>query len=158
MEWLRRARLRRRATIHGRPTIEAGVKIEGEAEVILEDGCRLGAGCRIEAHGGTVRIGAGARVGERAVLVAHAGIEIGARAVIGDWAALTDAEPTFDDAETPTRLQPLRAAPIRVGDDARVGPHAAILAGGEVPAGAEVAPYGIVDARYAVLTERPRSA
>jgi acetyltransferase-like isoleucine patch superfamily enzyme len=151
MEWVRRARVRRRATIRGRAHIGPGVKIEGDGEVVLEDGCRLGAGCRIEARGGTVRIGPGARVGERAVVVAHAGIDVGARAVIGDWAALTDAEPTFDDPESPTRLQPLRTAPIRIGDDARVGPHAAILAGGTVPAGGEVAPY-------AVLTDRVRSA
>ena len=101
------------------------------ARVIVEDGCRLGERCRIEAGGGTVRIGPGARIGERAILVAAAGIEIGARADVGDWAVIADAEPTWAE----------RPVPIRVGDGARIGLHAAILAGAEIARGEVVAPY-----------------
>lgn len=128
--------------MRGRVHMERGVRINVApgARVILEDGCRLGQGCRIEAGGGTVRIGPGAWVGERAVLVALAGIDVGARCVVGDWAVISDAEPTFDDAERPTRLQPLHAAPVRIGDGARIGLHAA------VPPGATIAPGAVVEA------------
>jgi acetyltransferase-like isoleucine patch superfamily enzyme len=89
-----------------------------------------------------VRIRRNARVGERAVIVAHAGVEIGESAVIGAWAAIEDARPTYADAETPIRKQPLAARPLSVGAGARIGAHASIHA--SVPAGAEIAPYAVV--------------
>jgi acetyltransferase-like isoleucine patch superfamily enzyme len=123
--------------------VERGVRVRVArgARVVLEDGCRLGEGCRIEARGGTVRIGAGVRLGERSVLVAHGGIDVGPGSVVGDWAVIADAEPTFDDAERPTRQQPLHVAPVRIGDGARLGEHASILAGASVAPGEVVAPY-----------------
>ncbi len=109
--------------------------------MVLEDGCRLGEGCRIEARGGTVRIGPGAVVGERSVLVALAGIDVGSGSVVGDWAVISDTEPTFDDAEQPTRLQPVRAAPVRIGDGARIGLHAIVPPGATIAPGAVLGPY-----------------
>jgi acetyltransferase-like isoleucine patch superfamily enzyme len=144
---LRLARLRLtsrgRLEVRGRPTIERGarVSIAPGARVVLEDGCLLGEGCRIEAAGGTVRIGAGARVGSRALLVALAGIELGAGCVVGEWAVIADHEPTYDDPERPTRLQPLHAEPVRLGDGARVGAHAALLAGATIAPGEVVGSY-----------------
>jgi acetyltransferase-like isoleucine patch superfamily enzyme len=61
--------------------------------------------------------------------------------VVGDWAVIADAEPTFEDAERPTRLQPLRAAPVRIGDGARIGLHAAVPPGATIAPGAVVEPY-----------------
>lgn len=110
------------------------------AEVDIDDSAVLGAGCRIHARGGRVRIGAGAVLGERCVLIAHAGIDIGDGAVLADEVVAIDFEPTHDDVETPVRLQPLRAEPIVVGAGARVGIAAALQAGARVPAGATVAP------------------
>jgi acetyltransferase-like isoleucine patch superfamily enzyme len=134
-------RLRGRLEVQGRVRVARGARIAVArgARVVLEDGCRVGAGCRIEASGGTVRIGPGAVIGERSVLVALAGIDIGAGCVVGDWAVISDTEPTFDDAEQPTRLQPLRAAPVRIGDGARIGLHAT------VPPGAAIAPGAVVE-------------
>ena len=51
----------------------------------------------------------GARLGERAVVVSGAGVEIGARAVVGDWAAVEGFAPTFSDVERPVRVQPVVA-------------------------------------------------
>jgi acetyltransferase-like isoleucine patch superfamily enzyme len=119
------------------------VRVAPGARVVLGDGCLLGEGCRIEAAGGTVRIGPGARIGERAVIVALADVEIGAGAVVGEWALLADAEPTFDDPEVPTRLQALHAAPICIGDGARIGAHAAVLPVAVIERGAVVEPYEI---------------
>jgi acetyltransferase-like isoleucine patch superfamily enzyme len=148
---LARLRLRPRVTVRGRVRLGRGVRVAVApgARVVLERGCRLDDGCRIEASGGTVRIGPGAHVGERTVIVAVAAVEVGERAVIGDWALLCDAEPTFEDPEQPTRLQPLRSAPVRVGAAARIGPHAAVLAGASVAAGAVVAPYEVVGREFA---------
>lgn len=125
------------------------------ARVILGPGARLGPDARIEALGGVVRVGAGAVLGERAVVVAHAGVEIGPRAVVGDWAALTDVGPTWDDVERPLREQPLRSAPIAVGAGAVLGPHAALGPGARVAAGERVAPYAVLPAGEAAGGDPP---
>ena len=134
---------RGRLEVGRRVQVARGVRIAVArgARVVLEDGCRLGESCRIEAIGGTVRIGPGASVGDRSVLVAHAGIDVGAGCVVGDWAVIADAEPTYDDADRPTRLQPLRIAPVRVGDGARIGLHATVAPGATIAPGAVVEPY-----------------
>jgi acetyltransferase-like isoleucine patch superfamily enzyme len=149
-ERLRVLRVRRRA--RGRADVGAGVRLgrgvriaaARGARVLLEDGCRLGDGTRIDALGGVVRIGAGAQLGERVVIVARAGVEIGERAIVGDWAAIADEAPGFADPERPVRLQPLHSAPIAVAAGARVGPHAVIGPGARVET--DVSPYEVVDA------------
>ena len=114
------------------------------ADVQIDETAQLGAGCRIHARGGVVRIGAGARLGEGCVLIAHAGIEIGDGAVLADEVVLIDFEPTHEDPETPTRLQPLRAQPIVVGPGARIGVGAALQPGAHVRGGAVVQPRTVV--------------
>jgi acetyltransferase-like isoleucine patch superfamily enzyme len=144
---LRLARLRLaargRLEVRGRVRVERRVRVAVApgARVVLEHGCLLAEGCRIEAAGGTVRIGPGARVGSRALLVALAGIDVGAGCVVGEWAMIADHEPTYEDPERPTRLQPLHTAPVRLGDGARVGAHAALLAGATVAPGEVVGSY-----------------
>jgi acetyltransferase-like isoleucine patch superfamily enzyme len=142
LAWLALA-ARGRLEVRGRVGAQRGVRVRVApgARVVLEDGCVLGEGSRIEANGGTVRIGAGARLGERSVVVAHGGIDVGAGSEIGDWTVIADAEPTYDDPERPTRQQPLRVAPVRVGEGARVGVHASILAGATIAPGDVVGPY-----------------
>jgi acetyltransferase-like isoleucine patch superfamily enzyme len=142
LAWLRLA-ARGRLEVRGRVGAERGVRVRVArgARVVLEDGCLLGEGCRIEANGGTIRIGPGARLGARSVLVALAGIDVGAGCLVGEWAMIADAEPSFDDPERPTRLQPLRTAPVRVGDGARVGSHAIVQAGATIAPGEVVAAY-----------------
>jgi acetyltransferase-like isoleucine patch superfamily enzyme len=78
------------------------------------------------------------------VIVALSAITVGAGAVVGEWAVLSDVEPTSDDAEVPVRLQPLRPRPIAVGDGARIGAHAALGAGAEIAPGAVVGSYAVV--------------
>jgi acetyltransferase-like isoleucine patch superfamily enzyme len=126
-------RLRRGVDVRGRVHVARGVRIDVApgARVILEDGCSLGERCRIDAAGGTIRIGRHARIGERAMLTAVDGIEIGHGADDGDWAMIADAEPAFADAPRP----------VRVGDGARIGLHAAVLAGAEVAPGEVVGSY-----------------
>jgi acetyltransferase-like isoleucine patch superfamily enzyme len=141
-----RARLGRRLRVEGRVTAGPRVQIAiaRGAAVVLGDGVELGERARIEAVDGTVRIGAGTRLGEGCTLAATGGIEIGADCLLGDEVLVVDADPSFADVETPVRLQPLRTAPVRIGDGARIGAHAAILAGASVGARAVVGSYAVV--------------
>ncbi len=145
-------KLRARGRLHAGAGVRVGpgvrIAVGPNARVELGDGASLGAGARIEAVAGTVRVGPGARLGERAVIVSLAGVEIGPRAVLGDWAMIADAEPAWADPEAPVRRQPLNRAPVRVEADARLGPHAAVLAGATIPAGAEVAPYEVAGGNF----------
>jgi acetyltransferase-like isoleucine patch superfamily enzyme len=120
------------------------IDVSPGAGVDIDETAELGQGCRIHARGGVVRIGAHARLGDRCVLIAHAGIEIGDGAVLADEVVLIDFEHTHDDPETPTRLQPLHAQPIVVGPGARVGVGAALRPGARVPEGAVVPPRTVV--------------
>lgn len=122
----------------------ARIEIARGARVVLGRGVVIGPEARISALGGTVKIGAGARLGERAIVVSHAGVEIGERALIGDWAAIEGAAPTFGDVEWPIRDQPLVRGLVTIGAGAVIGMHAVIGAGTAIPPGAEVAPYAVV--------------
>ena len=146
---LRLARLRARAggaLEAGRDVrVARGARVRAKGgRVRLGDGCLLGPGCRIEAPGGTVEIGAGARIGGRSVIVALSAVTVGAGAVVGEWAVLSDVEPVGSDVEVPVRLQGLAPRPIAVGAGARVGAHAALGSGARVAAGAAVGSYAVV--------------
>jgi acetyltransferase-like isoleucine patch superfamily enzyme len=104
----------------------------------------LGDGCRFHVRGATVRIGAGARLGDRCVVLAHAGIEVGAGAVLGDDVVLVDFTHRHDDAESPVRRQGLEARPIVVGAGAVVGHRVVIEAGAIVSAGGRVPAQTVV--------------
>ena len=83
------------------------------------------------------------------MIVAHESVELGTRVAVGDWAALNDVAPTYDDVERPVREQPLRRAAIRVGDGAVLGPHASLGPGATVAAGEAVAAYAVLPRRAA---------
>ena len=147
---LRLARLRvaarGRLEVRGTATVERGARITVArgGRVVLADGCLLGAGSRIDAVGGVVHVGPGARIGSRAVIVAHERVELGAGCVVGEWALVCDAEPTYGDPERPTRLQPVRVAAVRIGDGARLGAHATVHAGAKVRPAAVIGSYAAV--------------
>ena len=142
-------RLRAGGRLHAGPGVRVGrevrIRVAGAGRVELDAGAVLADGARIDAPGGTVRIGRGARLEERAVISAHAAVELAPDAVVGPWALVTDAGPTWEDPERPVRLQPQRAAPARLGQGARIGPHAVVGAGVTVAAGAVVAPYAVCE-------------
>lgn len=99
----------------------------------------VGEGTRIHARGSAVvRIGAGAVLGERCVILAHERVEIGAGARLGDGVVLVDFAHAYDDVETPVRHQPLKTAPVLVGERAIIGPGAVVEPGGRVAPGATV--------------------
>ncbi len=159
---LLRARLRGRLRLQGRVSAGPGVRIALAPGAALElgDGVELGAGTRIEATDAGVRIGAGTRVGERCTVAATTSIEIGAGCALGDFVYVSDSDPGTADVDTPVRLQPLRRAPVWIGDGARLGAHSAILAGARVGDGAVVGSYAVVRGnvpRGAVVTSAGRS-
>lgn len=163
---LLRLKLRRRLCVGRGVRLGKGVRIEVEpgARVELEQGCRLGARTRLVARGGTLKVGREAVLGERCIVVAHAGVDVGAGCRLGDWVTVTDFEPIADSVDHPLRTQGVRAAPIRlapgavvdhganllagvaVGDHARVGAHAIVAR--DVPDG------GRVDGASARMTAR----
>jgi acetyltransferase-like isoleucine patch superfamily enzyme len=120
------------------------VAVAEGARVEFGEGCAIGAGTRISVRAGTVRIGAGAVLGERCRLVAHAGIEIGEGALLGDEAVVMDFDHRYADVERPVRLQGIVADPVRIGAGARVGARAAIQRGIAVGERAQVAPLAVV--------------
>jgi len=93
------------------------------ARLVVEAGTALGDAARVEAHGGVLRIGAGAAIGAHASLAGA--VTIGRECVVGDWAR----------AEGDAVL----------ADRARLAAHAVALAGARVGAGAVVASYVVVD-------------
>jgi acetyltransferase-like isoleucine patch superfamily enzyme len=121
-------------------TVEVG---DGGA-IEFGDGCAIGAGSRLLVRAGTVRIGAGAVLGERVTLTAHAGIDIGEGAVLGDEAVVVDFDHRFDDSDTPIRLQGIVGAPVVIGANARIGARAAIQRGVTIGERAEVAAQSVV--------------
>ena len=114
------------------------------AEVVLGDGCSLGARTRVIVRSGRVRLGPGVTIGERVTIVAHAGVTIGAGAVLEEGAAIVDFNHVFDDVERPIRLQSLQSAAVTVGAGARIGLGASILAGVSVGERARVGPHAVV--------------
>jgi acetyltransferase-like isoleucine patch superfamily enzyme len=124
----------------------ARVAVAPGGSVRLGDECVLAPGCRIEAAGGAVRIGAGARLGERSVIVALDEVTVGDGASIGAWGMVSDAAPGFADVEAPVRVQPLAPRPVRIGPGARVGAHAAVLAGAVLRPGEVKGSYSVTGA------------
>ena len=98
----------------------------------------VGAGTRFHVRGARVTVGPGARLGERCVVLAHAGVTIEAGAVLGDDVVLVDFAHAHDDPETPVRHQSLDARPIVVGAGAVVGHRAVIERGATVKPGTVV--------------------
>lgn len=135
-----------RVQLRGRPRIGRGVRFDVArgARVVVGHRAALGERCRLHVRGGTVDIGPGAVLGDRCAIAARTGVVIGKRCVLGDEVTIVDFDHSYDDAETPIRLQPLRAAPVHIEDGAILGARVAVLRGVRVGAGARVASGSVV--------------
>jgi maltose O-acetyltransferase len=91
---------------------------------------------------GEVRIGAFSLVGRESVLSAAQSVSVGERCLLGDEVMVSDRALTVEDALRPER--PVVVRPVVVGDGARVGPRACLLAGSRVGSGAVVGPREVV--------------
>jgi acetyltransferase-like isoleucine patch superfamily enzyme len=97
---------------------------------------------------GEVCIGAGSLVGPESVLSAAQSISIGSGCLLGDEVMVSDRALTTEDALRGERSEVVR--PVVVGDGARVGPRACLLAGAHVSAGAVVGPREVVADRGSI--------
>ncbi len=145
----RRARnpLRRPGVVAGRDVVlarDVRLSVTPGARIVLGDGCRIGAATRIVVNQGTVEIGAGAVLGARCTVVAHAGVTIGAGARLGEGTVIVDFDHVFDDVEQPIRAQPLVATAVTIGDGARLGLGACVVRGVAIGARATVGPHAVV--------------
>jgi acetyltransferase-like isoleucine patch superfamily enzyme len=95
--------------------------------------------------GGEVRIGAGTLVGPGSMLSASELVSIGNRCLLGDEMMASDRALTVEDAARADGERPVVVRPVVVGDGARVGPRACLLAGSRVGASAVVGPREVVD-------------
>lgn len=146
---LRRWRLARRRGVRvgAGVVVDRGVRVDVApgAEIVLGDRCRIGPGTRlVAAGGGRIEIGERASLGERCRLVAHAGVTVGADALLADEVVVVDVEQPGDEVEVPLRVQPLAASPVVVGEGARLSVGATLLPGARVAPGATVPPQALV--------------
>lgn len=146
----RASRARRRGVVVGDGVaIGRGVRFDlaDGASLSIGDGVQLGDGCRFHlAAGAVAAIGAGSVLGERCALTVHSSATIGSGCVLGDEVVLLDVAPVATDPERPVREQGTTATPIAIGDGARIGPSAVLLAGAAIPAGASVGAHATVPA------------
>jgi acetyltransferase-like isoleucine patch superfamily enzyme len=96
---------------------------------------------------GEVRIGAGSLIGPESVLSAAQSISVGSGCLLGDEVMVSDRALTVEDALRPDGSRPVVVRPVSVGDGARIGPRACLLAGAEIRAGAVVGPREVVPER-----------
>jgi acetyltransferase-like isoleucine patch superfamily enzyme len=117
------------------------LRLSRGGRLVLGEGAWLGDRSTVVANG-EVRIGAGSLVGPESVLSAAELVSIGDRCLLGDEVMASDRALTVEDAMKPGR--PVVVRPVVVGDEARVGPRACLLAGARVGAGAVVGPREVV--------------
>ncbi|MGI9097017.1 MAG: acyltransferase [Solirubrobacteraceae bacterium] len=145
---LARLRLARQPGVHAGRDIVLGrgvrVTLAPGAQLHLGDGCRIGERTRIVVNRGRVDVGAGAVLGPRCTIVAHAGVTIGAGARLDEGALIVDFDHVFEDVERPIRAQPLEATAVTIGEGARIGLEASVLRGVSVGAQARVGPHAVV--------------
>jgi carbonic anhydrase/acetyltransferase-like protein (isoleucine patch superfamily) len=131
---LRRARRLPRVDIGPGVRVGRGVVFGAApgARLVIGPGVAIGDGARIEATGGTLRIGAGAVLGQRSILVGA--VTVGRECVVGDWAR----------AEGSAQL----------ADRARLAARAVALTGARIGAGAVIGSFAVVDAAVPPRTVR----
>jgi acetyltransferase-like isoleucine patch superfamily enzyme len=120
------------------------VQLAPGAQLLLGDGCRIGERTRIAVNQGVVDIGAGAVLGPRCTIVAHAGVAVGAGAQLAEGTVVVDFDHVVDDVERPIRTQPLVATTVTIGAGARIGLGACVLRGVTVGERATVGPHAVV--------------
>jgi acetyltransferase-like isoleucine patch superfamily enzyme len=133
--------------------------------IVLGDGVTLQDGVRLQPWGGSIRIDAGAQVRDRcelkstgdlrlgarcvlsrtATLHCHERIDIGPRCAIAERTTIIDSDHGFDGSDTFVLEQPVRSAPIAIGENVFIGTNAVILRGSVVGDRAVVAAGAVLN-------------
>jgi acetyltransferase-like isoleucine patch superfamily enzyme len=136
-----------------------------DGEIVLGDGVTLQDGVRLQPWGGRIRIDAGAQVRDRcelkstgdlrlgarcvlsrtATLHCHERIDIGERCAIAERTTMVDSDHGFDGSDTFVLVQPVRSAPITIGENVFVGTNVVILRGTTVGDRAVVAAGAVLN-------------
>ncbi|UTI62725.1 acyltransferase [Paraconexibacter antarcticus] len=136
-----------------------------DGEIVLGDGVTLQDGVRLQPWGGRIEVQAGAQVRDRcelkstgdlrlgarcvlsrtATLHCHERIHIGARCAIAERTTIIDSDHGFDGSDTFVLEQPVRSAPITVGENVFVGTNVVILRGTTVGDRAVVAAGAVLN-------------
>ncbi len=123
-----------------------------DGEIVLADRVTLQDGVRLQPWGGRIAVGDGAQVRDRcelkstgdlrlgarcvlsrtATLHCHERIDIGARCAIAERTTIIDSDHGFDGSDTFVLEQPVRSAPIVLGENVFVGTNVVILRGSTV--------------------------
>ena len=123
------------------------------ADTIVKAGARI---CPANSFA-EIRIGEWSTIGYHTHLFATTGIEIGTNCLIAPFCYLVDANHGLDRHQL-IREQPMRTAPIAIGDDVWLGAGATVLAGVTIGTGAVVAAGSIVNQdieAYAIVAGSP---
>ena len=141
-----RARSRGRVKLGAGVRLGARVKLEAApgARILIGEGCRLREATRLHAVAGEIRVGSRTRLGERCVLVALAGIEIGEDCRFDEAVLVVDTDPVYADVETPIRLQGVRSEPVHIGADVVAYRAAVVVRGVSVGEGARIGAHAVV--------------
>jgi acetyltransferase-like isoleucine patch superfamily enzyme len=120
-----------------------------DGEIVLADGVTLQDGVRLQPWGGRIRVDDSAQIRDRcelkstgdlrlgarsvlsrtATLHCHERIDIGARCAIAERTTIIDSDHGFDGSDTFVLEQPVRSAPITIGENVFIGTNAVILRG-----------------------------
>lgn len=151
--------------LRGRAYVSPSAKISGRGRVDLGDESRLNAGSRVRVRRlGSLSIGDRTVVSQGALIFAddgnviigddcalvfysliygEAGVTLGNRVMVGNHSLISSVDHTYECVESVFR-QPMRRAPVSIGDDVWIGGHCIILAGVRIGEGAIVASHSLV--------------
>lgn len=130
--------------------LDVAANVDGE--IVLADRVTLQDNVRLQAWGGSIHVDEGAQVRDRcelkstgalrlgarcvlsrnATLHCHERIDIGERCAIAERTTIIDSDHGFDGSDTFVLEQPVRSAPIVIGQNVFVGTNAVILRGSVV--------------------------
>ena len=167
------------ASIAGDASVHPLARVRGPGRMILGPGARVGSGARVDLRGGKLglgpraRIASGAivRVGPDAEVAMGAGsvlmhyalvygdgcVRIGDRVLIGNHSLITSTAHTYEGRES-IAGQPMRHAPVQIGDDVWIGAYVLVEPGVTIGEGAIVGAHSLVRENvppYAVVAGVP---
>jgi acetyltransferase-like isoleucine patch superfamily enzyme len=120
------------------------INVASGGRLVIGDNVFIGPNAHLTADGGSIEIGSDSFVGDGVVIVAAEHVAIGRDALIAAYATIRDQDHGMADADRPYRLQPLRTAPIEIGDNVWLGAHVVVLKGTVIGPGCVVGANAVV--------------
>lgn len=112
--------------------------------ITLGDRVRIGRNVELNPQGGGIAIGSDCALNNSVVIYGAGTVRIGDSCRIGHGSMLISSNHTFEDLETPIRLQPLTSVGVRLEEDVWLGAKCIVLDGVTVGRGAVVGAGSVV--------------